>query len=411
VTFFSVSFICFSEREEEDSVEAISVDMLAKKVQLGGILERVCQELELSNTQYELAKGRYESVGAWLAESEDPLLRETEVYPQGSMSLGTTVRPLTREEHDIDLVSFEPRLLPDTPPALLKQAVGARLRDNRRYREILEEKSRCWRLVYPNEFHLDITPSIRNPGCGHGGELVPEKQGPHWKPTNPKGYRTLFEERARLQPRIRLFETDFAKMRAQVEELPKPTYFKGLLRRSVQICKRHRDVWFSTREQKLAPISIVLTTLAAKSYAHCVANNVYDTELDLFLDLVRRMPAFVETRDEAGRKRYFVWNETTDGENFAEKWNADPRLATAFFSWQAEALRDLRDLSLLTGYELIGRELGRRLGEGPVSKAMNSLTSAVSAARASNTLRAVPGLGLSTGTRGVPVRTNTFFGR
>ena len=31
---------------------------------------------------------------------------------------------------------------------------------------------RCWRLSYANEFHMDITPSIPNPNCRFGGELV-----------------------------------------------------------------------------------------------------------------------------------------------------------------------------------------------------------------------------------------------
>jgi len=31
-------------------------------------------------------------------------------------------------------------------------------------------------LNYANEFHMDITPSIMNPECTNGGELVPDKE-------------------------------------------------------------------------------------------------------------------------------------------------------------------------------------------------------------------------------------------
>jgi hypothetical protein len=47
---------------------------------------------------------------------------------------------------------------------------------------------------YAGEFHLDITPSIPNPGCPKGGVLVPDKAQQAWTPSNPKGYKTLFLE-------------------------------------------------------------------------------------------------------------------------------------------------------------------------------------------------------------------------
>lgn len=392
--------------------ETVSVESVLKRAQIAGILERVCQEIELTDAQFELAKSRYEAAGGWLAEASEPLIRGAEIYPQGSVGLGTTVKPLDREEHDLDFVSLVRHVLRSISPPALKKAIGDRLRANGQYRDILEEKPRCWRLVYANEFHLDITPSIPNPACGRGGELVPEKHRPEWKPSNPRGYRTWFEQGAQLRPRIRLMEAELAKMRAQVEALPEPTAFKGLLRRSVQISKRHRDVWFRSREPQLAPISIVLTTLAAKSYAYCATNVSYDTELDVFLDVVRYMPAFVERRVVDGRERYYVWNETTEGENFAEKWNSDPRLAEAFFAWHKAAVTDFEQLVLMAGLDQMGRQLGRFLGDIPVSRAMKALTQAVSSARAGGRLSAMAGVGLTTGTpAGIPVRSNTFFGR
>ena len=33
-----------------------------------------------------------------------------------------------------------------------------------------------------------------------------------------------------------------------------------------------------------------------------------------------------------GRQQWFIWNETTTGENFAEKWNDDPRRAQSLLS-------------------------------------------------------------------------------
>jgi len=65
-----------------------------KNVQLVGVLERMCQELELTDIQFELAKSRYEGVGRWFADAEDPLISMIAIYLQGSTAIGTTVKPI-----------------------------------------------------------------------------------------------------------------------------------------------------------------------------------------------------------------------------------------------------------------------------------------------------------------------------
>jgi len=385
------------------------LDVLGRKTQFVGILERICETLELTATQYESAKSRYETIGKYLTEADDTFLKRSEIYPQGSISLGTTVRPLGREEYDIDLVCIVPSLSPGAPPEFLKKLVGNRLKENEHYRGILEEKPRCWRINYANEFHLDITPSIPNPSCFNGGELVPDKKLKEWKPSNPKGYRCKFEDCAKLQPRIIALKASMAEARANIEDLPEPTKFKELLKRCVQICKRHRDLWFEGAE--VAPISIIITTLAAKSYRYCVLERVYDTELDLFLDVIREMPRFIETTQVGERTLYFVWNDSTAGENFAEKWNEDPRRAKAFFEWQKKILENLEEFLSQQGLDTLRRSLNAAFGENVVGKAFESLTDSVSELRTSGILSVSSSLGLvrpSSDT--VPMRRNTFFG-
>jgi L-ribulose-5-phosphate 4-epimerase len=76
-----------------------------RNAELVGVLERLCQGLELTDSQFELAKARYEAVGRWLAGAEEKLIRTILIYPQGSTAIGTTVKPIGRIEHDVDLVS------------------------------------------------------------------------------------------------------------------------------------------------------------------------------------------------------------------------------------------------------------------------------------------------------------------
>ena len=103
------------------------------------------------------------------------------------------MKPIGVNEHDVDLVAHVPDLDVQVSPAALKKAIGDCLRGNGNYAPLLDEMPRCWRLNYANEFHMDITPSIPNPDCRFGGELVPDKTLKKWKASNPKGYKLLFE--------------------------------------------------------------------------------------------------------------------------------------------------------------------------------------------------------------------------
>lgn len=386
--------------------------LVARKAQLVGVLERLCEALELTPTQFQLAKQRYEAAGVWLAASPDPRLQTLSIYLQGSVILGTTVKPIGRNEYDVDLISHVAGGA-GVPPVVLKKLIGDRLRENGHYRALLEEMPRCWRLNYANEFHQDITPSISNPLCANGGELVSDKALRQWTPSNPKGYRRLFEHRAALQPRMRLakiagFRGDSA---GDVEPYPAARGFKGILQRAVQIGKRHRDIHFGTLDRGVAPISVILTTLAARSYEYCATHCVYDTEFDLLCDIVRHMPDTIEVRVIEGRQLWFIWNETTIGENFAEKWNRDPRLADAFFGWHQQALRDLEMLAAIEGLDQLSKGLRGAFGQGPVNKAMEGLIEEVAGARSNSRLGIAPEVGLTIGTaRATAVRSNTFFG-
>jgi hypothetical protein len=388
---------------------------LLRQSDLTGLIESACQSLEISSSQNELARKRYEAVGDWLSGADDPLLATIAIRLQGSVAIGTTVKPIGANEYDVDLVAHVGDLDVTISPASLKKSVGDRLQSNRVYADLLEEMPRCWRLNYANEFHLDITPSIPNPSCAMGGELVPDKTLRIWKASNPQGYRAKFDRRAALVARIRRAlgkAFDSARADADIEPYPENRGLKGILRRIVQIAKRHRDIYFIDQDQTVAPLSIIITTLASRAYEYCVTNFEYDDELDLVCDVVRKMPAMIQVDVVNGHQTWSLWNMTTAGENFCEKWNNDPRRAAAFFSWHAEALRDLEALAAAEGLDQVQRRLGSIFGSAPATKAMDTLTERVNRARSGNHLSVSRPAGLIAGT-GVGttlVRANTFFG-
>jgi len=391
--------------------------MLFRKAALAGALEHMCQSLELTATQLDEAKTHYDAVAEWLAAAADPALRSLSIYLQGSTALGTTVKPLGGNEHDVDLVAHMARV-EHRGPAEIKRVIGDRLKEHARYGAMLVEKQRCWRLPYANRFHLDITPSVLNPACRQGGELVPDKRLRCWKESNPKGYKALFGRRAAIVPTMRLAKSAFdsTTARADVEPYPDTPRFKGLLRRIVQIAKRHRDVHFAERYPERAPISVLITTLASQSYERCATQMVFDSELDLLLTVIRHMPDFVERRIEGGHVRWFVWNETTHGENFAERWDDDPQLANAFFLWHGKLVSDLETLERVEGLDRLGKSLQDSFGGAPATRAIDAITEEVSAARTRNRLYVAPRVGLvaAAGASAIvgaaPVRGNTFFG-
>ncbi|MCG6118859.1 MAG: nucleotidyltransferase [Aquimonas sp.] len=386
--------------------------VLMRKTEIYSVLDEICQVLELTAAQLDAARISYEAVAEWLSASDNPILKWIEIYAHGSAGLGTTVRPIGREDFDVDLICNVLRFAADRPPAELKRIVGDRLKENARYAGMLEEKKRCWRLNYAREYHLDISPTIINPGCDNGGELVPDKKLREFKPTNPKGYKTLFERRAALMPKLRTRKAIMAEDRAGVEPFPVHGTAKGILRRTVQLLKRHRDVHFQEVVEDVAPISIIITTLAAQSYEYCVRHFTFDSELDVLIATIRLMPHFIDRPYVNGRRIYVVANETTIGENFAERWNTEPARAAAFYAWHTKALADFEALPDLEGIDVLARNLGKSLGGSVVGKVVDARAEAVSQARIGKKLYVAPAIGLtlSSAANATPVQPNTFSG-
>lgn len=225
---------------------------------LDDLLAEVCNVLRLTATQYENAKAKYEAVGEWLSAPQSSLAAsDPDIYPQGSMALRTTVRPLSYEEYDLDIVVHVTRSA-DGPQGLY-EAVYRRLKGHGEYAKKLERKNRCLRLNYAGDFHLDILPArsdlVRRGTCIE----VPDRELACWKASNPLGYRSWFESRCKA--------TTTGLIKARQAPLPpnQSSDLNAVLRLVVQLLKRRRSIAFRQNESS-APRSIVLTTLAGEAY-------------------------------------------------------------------------------------------------------------------------------------------------
>ena len=204
----------------------------------------------------------------------------------------------------------------------------------------------------------------------------------------------------RRPSRLRVGRADQA-----IEPFPdqEPLRLKLPLKRAVQLLKRWRDGAYRTRSA-LAPISIVLTTLAAGHYAG---------ETSTARALSRILDSIVGSLPHDG-SRLQVLNPTNAKENLSERWDSEPGTYSAFTegitAFHAAWQRLLRDQGL--GRLAVG--LGQLFGEQVTKGAIRSQTEASEKARAAGSLavrRSALTLTSVSAPAAVPIRHNTFHGR
>ncbi|MBB1293387.1 nucleotidyltransferase [Pseudoalteromonas sp. SR41-4] len=382
------------------------------------LLEYACQSLELSESKRERVEKSYQSVGEWLAKSEDKIFDNAEIYPQGSQRIGTTTKPPFRAEFDLDFICFLPNAEHIHPDECRRKVID-RLKENGNYDGLVSELNRGCRINYADNFHLDITPGIpdQNNANEYGAISVPDKKLKAWKASNPKGYAEDFDIIANMVPAYS-DEKDFRYATASmesinVEDLPKHQVFKGILRRAVQIMKRHRDLLFHEDEQYQgkAPISIILTTLASRAYRDAVTNQLYGNELEVLLTVVESMTSYIETKVVDSRIEIWVTNPKNEHENFAEKWNVDTKRVEAFHYWHTNFVDKLRELASVQSLPLIRKKLDQLIGEKPSEAAVDKHFEFINESRAENKLFVAKTGAISVAATTTPVKANTFFGK
>lgn len=315
----------------------------------------LADELDIAPSLYHKATARHTSLGEWLCRPESSLARyEPSVRPQGSFRFGTVIKPLVEgATYDLDqVVTLRILSTQDLSQAELKRRLGVELAAYARAHgmQALDEKHRCWRLRYRDEvaFHLDSLPSVpateaavmrlRSLGVEDRWALravaITDDRHPHyeaisaeWLTSNPSGFARWFEARAALGRAA----ASGRSAQASVEDVP-PYEWRTPLQRAVQILKRHRDVMFQGAPA-LAPISMIITNLAA---------HAYEGEQDLgeaLTGIVERMGQYV--RDAAPR----VPNPTHPAEDYADKWRLQPALEDNFWRWVEQVRADVRYFS------------------------------------------------------------------
>ena len=365
----------------------------------GTLLFNLAEELDIPPELVDKAIKEYQAVGDWLCAPDSALHHlEPRIYPQGSFRLGTSIRSSTgREEYDIDLVSLLHLTKEQTSQAELKDRIGARLKLHPTFRRILDEGSRCWTLNPADAFHLDILPAIPDADGLPESILITDKSLFRWQHSNPVGYADWFK--IQMQERFNERREVIAKaMNADVEDVPM-WRVKTTLQRAIQLLKRHRDVYFQN-DQDDKPISIIITTLAAKAY-----DNNPDLHEALF-GVALGMKQHIECRDGT----YWVPNPVNPAENFADKWQKFPARATKFFGWLERVESDLTVFAKAAGIDGVAESLVPSFGAQLVDQAVGRLGETARTQREAGKLFVTGGTGTLSGTHGQKIEKHNFFG-
>ena len=406
-----------------------------QETRLNEILRRIAESLDISPTDYERAVQSYGAVGTWLEDGfEDDAYpgssAKPDIYPQGSIRFGTVVKPLSAcddASYDVDLVIELQYLNITWSPKnaeTVKQMVGTRLNKNGIYSgKLKKEGKRCWTIEYAKDngigFHIDVLPCVpdltsgkqitqANPGNSNTREELTkttiaitdrdDNRNPSysWCSSNPQGYAEWFKEQNinfiqfSTRQKQAIFNTTFIPgtqrpYYANVQAVP-DQLVRTPLQRAIQILKRHRDIRFSRQRPgdplgnpKFKPISMIITTLAAKLYDG--EDNVLSALMNivtkisyhsaLIEDRYARLHETVAQRELIRRKSDGTWeiqNPVNPAENFADRWHEDNhQRASAFFNWVACVKQDLEKALIadsITDFKgLISEKWGERTVE------------------------------------------------
>lgn len=340
-------------------------------------IDRIIADIELTPTQYEEAKTSYESVADVLNKPESPIRVWTpRIFPQGSMRLGTTVRPYGQDEFDLDIVCWLAASGKSYTPESVYEWVWKTLGEHGIYREMRERKNRCIRLNYARQFHLDITPAIPDWLPENSSLYVPDREHKQWCSSHPVGFADWFKTSGISMPQYRrslvAANSRSYALSASVEPLPEYGAFeKTPLQRIVQMLKHDRDKHFQN-DQKHRPTSIVVTTLTTRSYNQAVNSPVEDL-LEFVVNVVAKLPDYIFAYGEPGSRHFIILNPANESENFAEKWNEHDY--AAFNRWHRKVSAALQDIGSTEGrgVDVMLHSLSATFGESRVIKAANAL--------------------------------------
>lgn len=224
--------------------------------------------------------------------ANDPLLRRRRprLVLQGSYAAGLGVRPLrTTDEYDVDVV-IELNVGASARSGATLNWLQARLAGDATFRPRLRHHSRCVRIEYAGDFHVDVVPGRRiyTTGGAFRGVINAPDRVRGWRTSYPRGFLRWCEQQDRRTGR------DFGRV--------------------IVMLKRWRDLQGPDRRRVR---SIVFTTLVGR----CVptwsrAGAALRPDADVVAETLVRLDRYLRSRSHVP----LVRNPSLFSENLARAW-------------------------------------------------------------------------------------------
>ena len=248
-------------------------------------------EVNLNQTRLDTLEDHVAAIENYLRSREEFRDLIVKLLPQGSWAHSTIIKPKQGKEFDADVL-LELKEQAEWEPKDYLLELRRVLNASERYKDRTSLKTRCVRVQYAGDCHVDIVPFIRTDGSGS----IVNRVDNAFEPTNPEGFTSWFDEQDRNA--------------------------SGQLRRVARLVKYLRDIKVTFTAK-----SVILTTLLAERV---------DPEGDEsdYTDLPSALPSIItalaDYLDEHPDNPPSVADPSTPGANFDHRWPSDPAVYQNF---------------------------------------------------------------------------------
>lgn len=351
------------------------------------ILENIIKKLDITPTMYRNAEEKYKTLAKYLGDNG----LECDIYPQGSFSLGTIIRPLKegkRKEYDLDFICVVYNN-ENLSPKDFRNKIWNLLIKNENYSKRIKEYDKCFTLEYGevNDIGFNMDVLSAKPLLDNFIFLTNkiDSNNIEWFKSNPKDYTQWFNSINNKYPqaqRINEFN-NLLLAKESVEELP-DLFYRTSLQRVIQILKYHRDsFYFSIRKENKKVISAIITTLCTKvaEKTNFTSLNTVDllkyitSELCIYAQLLSKDNLDQRYADKIVIKKtnckWEIINPVNSEDNLADSWNEDEEKPKLFFKWIEEIRKEFAtenekeyftNLSNTFGMENLNEDIKKYLG-------------------------------------------------
>lgn len=297
---------------------------MPEKKELTDFYINLSKEIQLSDTAIEIIERTFNTIKSLI---ENNIENDIEfiTFPQGSCSLGTTIKPLGGSDEDFDVDLIVAIKNKDMNAFTLKKTIGDILLNSSKYKDKVQEKGRAWCINYSMS-HIDIVPALVK--SDNSLEITNKMDdGTYiYMKSNPQGLTEWFKKMCWGN------EYSFTNT---LKTKPLHLYSShSVLQKVVQILKYHRNVFCDGLPEKTRPISMLITVISAELYNN--EKNIFDA----LKNITSKIPEYLEEHKDHNGK-YKIYNPVDKSEVFTDKWIEHPERKNKFEEWATSVYKDL----------------------------------------------------------------------